>query len=580
MAGLKVVLMNCTLKRSPEMSQIEALWDVVAALYRQKGCQTHQFRTIDRQILPGMTLDEGERDEFPRLFESIRDTDILILGLPIVGGTRSPECTKAIARLQGVRETYLDVKTGQFSLYNKVFGLIAIGDAMGGVGAIAQTCYEFGQLGFTHPPHNTVTWFQSLDTQKDFFEAKGSTSFSVNREARLLVENSCSLAQMLRQTPLQTNLRKITQEARAIAKGAKSETGTFLIARAIRTQSEGEGIDYRRIAKRVWMVMEAGRKRGFVFKVINLEEEIFQAAREGKGFIFKTYPSYFSLRQEYEDYDAQKSKSHKLKLMSETGLPVPVSYGVFQTLADIPRDRLSFPLVAKPDSGSLSRNVFSNLQNIAQLERAAAMIESYGDSIKLESHIKGDDYRVLIVNRQYAGCVERQSANVVGDGKRSILELFYDRNREPERSDREEIHTTNHYLVWDSTTRRLLQKAGYTSETILPAGERFYLQEKITAALGSNYVDCSDLLHESIIKSCIDFSSQFSILTLGFDLIATDISRPLAETGGAFNEYNFLPYVDLHENCNIGKKRSVCGLIWDYIEANCDRIVTSQFLPF
>ncbi|MEM9544028.1 MAG: NAD(P)H-dependent oxidoreductase, partial [Cyanobacteria bacterium P01_E01_bin.42] len=550
MADLQVLLVNCTLKKSPEISEIEALWEAIAPIYRQKGCQIHQLRAINLQILPN----EGEGEEFSCLLELLRHADILILGTPLFGGMPSSECQKAIARLQGVSS----LKTGQLPFYNKIFGLIAIGEAMGG-GAIAQICYQFGQLGFTNPPHNTVVWWRSPDSEADFSEAGGKNSFSINRDARLLVENSCSLAQMLRQTPLQTNVREATREAKAIAKTAK--TKTFLNPQTIRTDMKREGIDYHKIAKRVWTVMQAGIERGFTFKVINLEEEIFRAEKEGKGFIFKTYPSFFSLRQEYEDYDAQKSKSLKLDLMAGSGLPVPASYGVFKTVGDIQRDRLSFPLVAKPDSGSLSRNVFPNLQNISQLEEAAAIIEANGDAIKLESHIEGNDYRVLIVNNQYAGCAERRSANVTGDGKQTILELFYERNREPERGDRYELHTTNHYLVWDDTTRRLLQEAGYTQNTILPAGERFYLQEKITAALGSDYVDCSDRLHESIIKSCIDFSYQFSTLTLGFDLITTDISRPLSEMGGAFNEYNFLPYVDLHENCNIGEKRSVCGLM-------------------
>ncbi|MBP0018067.1 MAG: NAD(P)H-dependent oxidoreductase [Cyanobacteria bacterium SBLK] len=563
MRELNILFVNCTLKKSPEISEIDALWEAIAFLYRQKGCQIRQLRTIDLQILPN----EGE-DKFPHLVEFLIAADILILGTPLLGGMPSSECHKAIACLQGVQQADL--------FYNKVFGLIAIGDAMGG--AIAQICYQFGQLGFTHPPHNTVIWLRSPDSEADFSEAGGQNSFSVNRDARLLVENSCSLAQILHQTPLKTYLQEATRAAKAIAKTAK--TKTFLNPQPIRADTEGEGINYRKIAKRVWTIMQAGMQRGFTFKVINLEEEIFQAEKEGKGFIFKTYPSFFSLRQEYEDYDAQKSKSLKLDLMASSGLSVPVSYGVFKTVRKIPRDRLVFPLVAKPDSGSLSRNVFPNLQNITQLEEAAATIEANGDAIKLESHIEGNDYRVLIVNNQYAGCAERRSANVTGDGKQTILELFYERNREPERGDRYELHTTNHYLVWDRTTRRLLQEAGYTQNTILLKGERFYLQEKITAALGSDYIDCSDRLHESIIKSCIDFSYRFSTLTLGFDLIATDISRPLSETGGAFNEYNFLPYVDLHENCNIGKKRSVCDPIWDYIETHSDRLVTSRFLPF
>ncbi|EDX82903.1 hypothetical protein S7335_81 [Synechococcus sp. PCC 7335] len=105
--------------------------------------------------------------------------------------------------------------------------------------------------------------------------------------------------------------------------------------------------------------------------------------------------------------------------------------------------------------------------------------------------------------------------------------------------------------------------------------------EKHRSANGQNsYIDCTKQLHQSIAADCVAFSYRFKTLTLGLNVIATDISRPLAKVGYAFSEYNFLPYVDLHENCNVGQKRPVCSLIWDYVEANAGRIVTEWFEPF
>ena len=338
---------------------------------------------------------------------------------------------------------------------------------------------------------------------------------------------------------------------------------------------------YKQLTKRIWTVMQAGIKRGFEFQVFSLEDRTFRAEREGKGFIYKIYPGHFSFRNQYQDYDYEQTKAHKLAVMDADGLSVPTSYGLFTTVPEIissfPAEQLPFPLVAKPNSGSLSENVFPHLTSRSQLESSDATIEASGQKIQLESHILGRDYRVLIINHQYAGCVERRPANVTGDGKHSIVELFQRRNQEPGREEANEAHTTIHRLVFNNVTHNLLQQSGYTPDTGLPMGKVFYLQKKITAATGSDYIDCTEQLHKSIIKSCIGFSHRFSTLTLGFDLITTDITQPLSKTQGAFNEYNFLPYVDLHENCTIGKKRPVCQLIWDYIEANSARIVTPDF---
>jgi len=346
-------------------------------------------------------------------------------------------------------------------------------------------------------------------------------------------------------------------------------------------EEKSDRIPYRKLTKRIWTMIQEGMRRGFEIRVLGeLTDRSFVARRDGEGFTYRIYPGHVSFRYLYDDYDAEQAKAHKLALMKADGKAVPVSYGLFDSFADISLENYSFPLVAKPNSGSLSENVFPNLQNAAELKVAADVIAASGQQIQVESHVRGKDYRVLILNHQYAGCVERRPANVTGDGQRTIAQLFQARNAEPGRAARDEAHTTIHYLVFDETTHQLLADAGYTPDTVLSSGEIFYLQKKITAATGSDYIDCSEQLHHSIIKSCIEFSYHFKTLTLGFDVITTDITRPLEETQGGFNEYNFLPYVDLHENCNVGTKRPVCEIIWNHIEERRSQIVTPAFSWF
>lgn len=579
MDALNILFLNCTLKRAPEVSNTEALWNVVADKYRQRGYITHKLRAADLRAAD---------DEISAMLQRVHAADILIVGLPVHHGRVPFYYHKLLESLQYEQ------------LYNKVSGLLLVSDTVGAGPWAAQACYDFGRLGCTVPPNHTVSWSQPVDTSAGFIEAKGAYTAAVTVAAELLVENSAAIARALRYYPLKADIHKIQQAARAIAGAATVDTtATQITPKAIRSplnsaeaalvepvfeQEPIGSLDHRQLTKRIWTVMQAGMARGFSFKVLSIRDRTFRAERKGKGFIYKIYPGHFSFRRQYKDYDYEQTKAHKLALMQASGLAVPISYGLFSNYAEIigkiSPEKLPFPLVVKPDSGTLSENVFPNLKTRAQLQQAADIIAASGSTIQLESHIAGRDYRVLIINHQYAGCVERRPANVTGDGQRSILELFYLRNKEAGRGDRYEAHTTIHQLVFDDTSRRLLANAGYSLETVLPAGEIFYLQEKITAATGSDYSDCTDRLHQSIVQSCIEFSFKFTTLTLGFDLIVSDISKPLSETGGAFNEYNFLPYVDLHENCNIGKKRPVCRLIWDYVEANEADIVTANFEVF
>ncbi|MEO0377078.1 MAG: hypothetical protein AAF329_21180, partial [Cyanobacteria bacterium P01_A01_bin.17] len=432
MAPLKILFVNCTLKQSPEISNTEALWNCVAERYRQKSCQVEQVRSIDFKF-PVEIMPEG-RDALLPLFEQVQATDILIVGL---SGTRSSAYQRLLEYLQDLCQIHAEPTTGQSPLYNKVFGVVMVG---GAPHDIAQTCYEFSQLGCVNPPNNAVTWLPSVESREDFMAANGKQSIQVNQEARLLVEHSVAIATLLQSSPLTANRRAATREAQAIADQAMPTSPTLLTPKAVRTDEHPDGLAPHRLTKRIWTVMQEGVRRGFTFKVFSLEDRTFQAEREGKGFLYKIYPGHFSFRRQYEDYDYEQFKSRKLSLMQQDGLSVPTSYGTFKTFAEIPLETLSYPLVAKPDSGSLSANVFPNLGTVAQLRQATAVIEASGGVIKLESHIAGRDYRVLIINHQYAGCVERRPANVTGDGERTILELFQARNQEEGRCDRNEAH--------------------------------------------------------------------------------------------------------------------------------------------
>ncbi len=60
---LKALILNCTLKRSPEISNTGALIDKAIKLFQEKGVETEVIRVVDYNILFGVSSDEGEGDE-------------------------------------------------------------------------------------------------------------------------------------------------------------------------------------------------------------------------------------------------------------------------------------------------------------------------------------------------------------------------------------------------------------------------------------------------------------------------------------------------------------------------------------
>ena len=56
---MKALILNCTLKPSPETSSTEALARVVIAELEKGGAETELIRLVDLNIKPGVTRDEG-----------------------------------------------------------------------------------------------------------------------------------------------------------------------------------------------------------------------------------------------------------------------------------------------------------------------------------------------------------------------------------------------------------------------------------------------------------------------------------------------------------------------------------------
>jgi len=594
--AIPVLFLNCTVKSSPEVSHIEALWDKAQATYDTLGCTTVQLRTVDLAIAPGYGSDLAMGDAFPQIVAQLKQASIVILGIAIRRGQPSSESQKLLERLSSLETEQCDPRTGQPLLYNKVGGLLLLDQTGDGRSHAASVCYALGQLGCVSPPGNVVVWSGETEAEAYYLAVQKGRSAQVRRDIQVMVENSVAIAQCLQQFPLQTNLKAIAQNTGAAA-AAVTPPNKLMYPRTVSISAEpcanlhpdGEsGLHYREVVtRRIWTIMEAGIKRGYVIKMMDVEERVFQVTHQRnakRGFIYKIYPGLLNFRLGFTPYEKAYKKAQrkgdKLALMHQYNMPVPIDYGIFKTTTDIPLTALTYPIVAKPNYGSLSQNVFTNLQTSEQLQQAAHAIELTGQPIKLESHISGRDYRVLIVDGQYAGTVERRPANLIGDGKQTLLELFHQRNREPGRGPRYEAHTTLHKLVFDQTSRQQLAKFGYSLDTVLEPGKVFPLQTKIPASLGADYIDVSEQVHDSIVQSCIACAKHFASLTVGFDLITTDPSQPLEQTHGAFNEYNFLPYVDIHEHCNMGQQRPVTQLIWDYVDRNQRQLLTPEFKPF
>ncbi|HWT25172.1 MAG TPA: flavodoxin family protein [Solirubrobacteraceae bacterium] len=114
---LGAVYINCTLKRSPEVSNTQGLADRSIAIMERSGVAVEQFRAVDHAIAtgvyPDMTEHGWERDDRPAILERVIAADILVLLAPIRPGEKSSVCTEVTERLYG--KSHLLDEQGQYA---------------------------------------------------------------------------------------------------------------------------------------------------------------------------------------------------------------------------------------------------------------------------------------------------------------------------------------------------------------------------------------------------------------------------------------------------------------------------------
>jgi multimeric flavodoxin WrbA len=92
-SDLSAVFINCTLKRSPELSNTAGLAARSIEIMERNGVAVETIRAVDLPIAtgvwPDMTEHGWEEDAWPAIFERVLAADILVLLSPIWLGEKS-----------------------------------------------------------------------------------------------------------------------------------------------------------------------------------------------------------------------------------------------------------------------------------------------------------------------------------------------------------------------------------------------------------------------------------------------------------------------------------------------------------
>jgi multimeric flavodoxin WrbA len=196
-ADLKVLAFNCSLKgvRRREASSTDVLLRQLLDELAKHGARGQIIRTVDHDIKPGVTSDEGEGDAWPALRDQVMTADIVIMGTPIWLGQPSSVAKRVMERMDAFL-TETDDK-GRMPSYGKVAIVAVVGNEDGAHHCAAEIIQALTEVGFTCPAGGVTYWVGEAQGDKEYKDLSKAPKV-VAETTTMLASNTAHLAQLLK----------------------------------------------------------------------------------------------------------------------------------------------------------------------------------------------------------------------------------------------------------------------------------------------------------------------------------------------------------------------------------------------
>lgn len=202
-SDLRALYINCTLKKSPEVSNTEGLLEASREIMEKHRVKTDLIRAVDHDIATGVYPDMREHgwqtDEWPELYKKVETADILVLCGPIWLGDNSSVMKRVIERLYGNSGLLND--RGQYAYYGKVGGCIITGNEDGIKHCSMNILYSLQHIGYLIPPQADAGWVGEAGPGPSYLDkgSGGPENNFTNRNTTFAAWNMMHIAHMLKQ---------------------------------------------------------------------------------------------------------------------------------------------------------------------------------------------------------------------------------------------------------------------------------------------------------------------------------------------------------------------------------------------
>jgi multimeric flavodoxin WrbA len=197
---MKALVINCTLKKSPEPSNTEALARVVVEQLEKDGVAVEVVRAVDLDIAPGVVSEPvHEGDDWPDMHRKLLDCEILVVASPTWLGRPSSVAQRVLERMDALMSETDD--QGRPVAYNRVAGMVVTGNEDGAHHVISEISGALTDLGYTVPGQAWTYWHLGPGPGPDYLDDERGREWS-HRTGRAMAANLYGVARALQARPV------------------------------------------------------------------------------------------------------------------------------------------------------------------------------------------------------------------------------------------------------------------------------------------------------------------------------------------------------------------------------------------
>ncbi len=289
------------------------------------------------------------------------------------------------------------------------------------------------------------------------------------------------------------------------------------------------------------VLKEEAEKLWLHVEILVPEKNLFLVSSTEKEVVFKStdFGGNSSLGKKIVD-----DKELTYTLLNRYNIPIPKTAYIYENefwqfdwtkLADF-----RFPVIIKPLNEAHGNGVCMNITTIPELQKKLEI--SFGSYAKMiiQEQVVWDECRVLVVLGEVVVAYNRVPPSVTGNGHSTVHQLIeYENQNNPLRQ--EDYCAPLSFIREDQELFDYVGKQWYTMNDVLRQWIELQLRWNSNMGTGWTARDKTYILHQEIRDLCVDIAEKLHLSICWVDILTTDFSRPLHETGGVILEVNGTP---------------------------------------